>query len=176
MCRVLLGSGGRPVSADKWEMGGHRARGGPGGGGGAGQGGLRTLEKPSHPRVTLSSPAGAFEGSEKQERAWTADSPRVLKSSRRAQGGGGRECAAEAGCPSPQVRVWKACRSIYPALWEELDFVCSSIDGDSGSNSVPQTLGSLWCPRRNIPPLLHVTSYTEGWRGDVLNNISFLLY
>ena len=102
--------------------------------------------------------------------------PWVLKSSRRAQGGGGRECAAEAGCPSPQVRVWKACRSIYPALWEELDFMCSSIDGDSGSNSVPQTLGSLWCPRRNIPPLLHVTSYTEGWRGDVLNNISFLLY
>lgn len=45
------------------------------GGGGAGQGGLRTLEKPSHPRVTLPSPAGAFEGSEKQERAWTADSP-----------------------------------------------------------------------------------------------------
>lgn len=42
---------------------------------GAGQGGLRTLEKPSHPRVTLSSPAGAFEGSEKQGWAWTADSP-----------------------------------------------------------------------------------------------------
>ena len=31
------------------------------------------MEKPSHPRVTLSSPAGALEGSEKQGWAWTAD-------------------------------------------------------------------------------------------------------
>lgn len=78
MRRVLLGWGGRPVSADKWEMGGHRARGGPRGGVGGGSGraqNLRTLEKPSHPQVTLCSLAGAFEGSEKQEWAWTADSP-----------------------------------------------------------------------------------------------------
>lgn len=40
----------------------------------------------------------------------------------------------------------------------------------------PSTLGSLWGLRRNIPPLLHLTSYTEGWRGDVLNNIPFFFF
>ena len=150
------------------------------GGWGAGQGGLRTSEH-WRSRPIRRSPCPhqlvPLKALRNKNGPGQPTAPWVLKSSRRAQGGGGRrEWAAEAGCPSPQVRVWKACRSIYPALWEELDLVCSSTDGESGSNSVPQTLGSLWCPRRNIPPLLHVTSYTEGWRGDVLNNISFLLY
>lgn len=77
-------------------------------------------EKGSHPRVTLSSPAGAFEDSGRQE-AGQPTAPWALGPSTPAgelRWERGR-LAAEAGCPVLRIEVWKACRSAHPVPWQE---------------------------------------------------------
>ena len=63
--------------------------------------------------------------------------------------------------------MWNACRSIRPALWEEMGLVCSSMDGESASNSAPapRTPGVFVGLRENTFHLYTTSVHTlkDGW-------------